>query len=67
LPEAQLLSLASERGRLSVAVRPPGDPSTLEDVPDLKASALLDTKVRADVQRRPTSQGPVRIEAANVR
>jgi pilus assembly protein CpaB len=67
LPEAQLLSLALERGRLSVAVRPPNDPGTLDDLPDLKASALLDTKVRADVQRRPQTQGPVRIEASNVR
>ncbi|RYZ05489.1 MAG: Flp pilus assembly protein CpaB [Myxococcales bacterium] len=68
LPEAQLLSLASERGRLSVAVRPPNDPGTLDDLPDLKASALLDTKARADVQRRPTTpQGPVRIEASNIR
>jgi len=66
LPEAQLLSLALERGRLSVAVRPPNDPGTVEDLPDLKASALLDTKARADVQRRPT-QGPVRIEASNIR
>ncbi|MDF3066773.1 MAG: Flp pilus assembly protein RcpC/CpaB [Polyangiaceae bacterium] len=68
LPEAQLLALASERGRLSVAVRPPGDPGTLDDLPDLKASALMDTKVRADVQRRPsTPQAPVRIEASNIR
>jgi pilus assembly protein CpaB len=67
LPEAQLLALASERGRLSVAVRPPSDPGTLDDLPDLKASALLDTKVRADVQRRPAPQGPVRIEASNIR
>lgn len=68
LPEAQLLSLASERGRLSVAVRPPSDPGTLDDLPDLKSSALLDTKVRADVQRRPTApSGPVRIEDSNIR
>jgi pilus assembly protein CpaB len=68
LPEAQLLSLATERGRLSVAVRPPGDPGTLDDLPDLKASALLDTKARADVQRRPAAaQGPIRIEASNIR
>ena len=68
LPEAQLLSLALERGRLSVAVRPPSDPGTVDDLPDLKASALRDTKVRADLQRRPSSPpGPVRIEASNVR
>lgn len=66
LPEAQLLSLALERGRLAVAVRPPSDPGTVDDLPDMKASALLDTKARADVQRRPV-QGPVRIEASNVR
>ena len=68
LPEAQLLSLALERARLSVAVRPPSDPGTVDDLPDLKASALRDTKVRADLQRRPsTPPGPVRIEASNVR
>lgn len=67
LPEAQLLGLALERGRLSVAVRNPDDPTIQTDIPDMKASALLDTKVRADVQRRPTSDAPVRIEASNVR
>lgn len=68
LPEAQLLSLALERARLSVAVRPPSDPGTVDDLPDLKASALRDTKVRADLQRRPSAPvGPVRIEASNVR
>jgi pilus assembly protein CpaB len=67
LPEAQLLSLASERGRLSVAVRPPSDPSTVADLPDLKSSALLDTKVRAEVQRHQHHAGPVRIEAGGLR
>jgi pilus assembly protein CpaB len=67
LPEAQLLALAIERGRLSVAVRPPEDPAVVSDIPDLKASALLDTKMRADVQRRPASDAPIRIEASNVR
>jgi pilus assembly protein CpaB len=68
LPEAQLLSLAIDRGRLSVAVRPPNDPGTVDDLPDLKASALRDTKVRADLQRRPSApSGPIRIETANVR
>jgi pilus assembly protein CpaB len=67
LPEAQLLALAIERGRLSVAVRPPGDPGVVDDIPDMKASALLDTKARADVQRRPQNNGPIRIEASNIR
>jgi pilus assembly protein CpaB len=68
LPEAQLLGLALEKGRLSVAVRNPEDPSIQTDIPDMKASAILDTKARADVQRRPaTSEGPVRIEASSLR
>jgi pilus assembly protein CpaB len=68
LPEAQLLGLALEKGRLSVAVRNPDDPSIQTDIPDMKASAILDTKARADVQRRPAaSDGPIRIEASNVR
>ncbi len=63
LPEAQLLALALERGRLSVAVRNAKDPAVENDIPDMKVSALLDTKMRADVQR-PQSRVPVRIEGA---
>lgn len=69
LSEVQLLTLALDRGRLSVAVRPPEDPSVQTEIPDMKASALFDTKLRANVQRvvRPSPEGPVRIEAASLR
>ncbi len=69
LSEVQLVTLALERGQLSVAVRPPEDPSTQTDIPDMKAAALFDTKLRANVQRavRPANEGPVRIEAASLR
>lgn len=66
LPEAQLLALALDKGRLSVAVRNARDPATQDDIPDIKASALLDTKIRADIQR-PTSGAPVRIEGTAIR
>jgi pilus assembly protein CpaB len=67
LPEAQLLALALERGRLSVAVRNAKDPAVQGDIPDLKASALFDTKARSDVQHPPASNGPVRIEGTALR
>src|SRR6185369_3174991 len=46
LQEAQLLSLASEKGRLSVALRNPEDQRVVEGVPDLASSSLLDAKTR---------------------
>lgn len=69
LEEAQLLSLALERGRLSVAVRSPDDPWTQNDIPDVKVSALFDPKSRSDAQRRTaaTPAGPVKIQATGVR
>jgi pilus assembly protein CpaB len=69
LPEAQLLSLALERGRLSVAVRQPEDPGVQTDIPDMLGSTLFDTRARAGVQRapRPANDGPVRIDAVNIR
>jgi pilus assembly protein CpaB len=66
LPEAQLLALALDRGHLSVAVRNVRDPAVQGDIPDVKESALLDTKIRADLQR-PTNGGPVRIEGSAIR
>lgn len=67
LQETQLVGLALERGRLSVAVRNPNDPSIQEELPDMKVSALLDSKARADVQRpsgRTATLGPTRIQGA---
>jgi len=63
LQEAQLLSLAIEQGELSVAVRPPDEPTVVEDVPDMKATTLLDSRQRTQVQRFARSTRPVKIEA----
>lgn len=62
LQEAQLVSLAIQQGDLSVAVRPPDEPTVLEDVPDMKATTLLDTRQRAQVQRASRLTRPVKIE-----
>jgi pilus assembly protein CpaB len=62
LQEAQLVALAIQQGDLSVAVRPPDEPTILEDVPDMKASALLDSRQRTQVQRWARSTRPVKIE-----
>lgn len=66
LAEAQLLALALEKGRISVAVRNPDDPSVLQDVPDMKAAALFNTRERVQIQktsRSPSSAShPIKIE-----
>ncbi|HMJ10231.1 MAG TPA: Flp pilus assembly protein CpaB [Polyangiaceae bacterium] len=65
LQEAQLLALAVRRGKLSVALRNPEDPGVQADVPDLKATALLDEQVRTRVGApvRPAApEGPLKIE-----
>jgi pilus assembly protein CpaB len=61
LRQAQLVSLASEQGRLSLALRNPSDQRTAPEVPEVLASALTDVKVRARVQH--TESGPIRLEA----
>lgn len=62
--EAQLLALAMEKGRVSVAVRNPDDPR-INDLPDMPASALADSKARAAAQatglRTRSSDQPVKI------
>jgi pilus assembly protein CpaB len=60
LQEAQLLGLAIQKGRISVAVRSITDTRVANEAPDMNESALLDSKVRAEVQR------PVRTLSANV-
>ncbi|HEX7664668.1 MAG TPA: Flp pilus assembly protein CpaB [Polyangiaceae bacterium] len=42
LPEGQYIALASERGRLSVALRNPNDQRTAERIPDITSSQLMD-------------------------
>jgi pilus assembly protein CpaB len=61
--EAQLLSLARERGTLSVALRGPGDSKVIEGVADMPLSSLYDKTVRETVQRQRTGTqaGPIRL------
>lgn len=68
LEEIQLVSLALEKGHLSVAVRNPDDPAIQNDIPDLKASALLEakTRVQARTRARAGNTAPVRIEEARL-
>jgi len=59
--EAQLLALATEKGKLSVALRNPDDVRVTEGIGDLTSSALSDVQTRGAVQGvRKT--GPVKIE-----
>lgn len=55
LKEAQLLSLATQRGSISVALRNPGDEKVLEGVPDIESPGLFDTALREEVQRSRTA------------
>jgi pilus assembly protein CpaB len=62
IPETQLLALASEKGRLTVAVRNPDDIRVAEGLSDMSSTTLTDTKSRTAVQAvRKT--GPVRLES----
>jgi pilus assembly protein CpaB len=47
LQESQLLALALEKGRLSVAVRNPWDQRVVNNIPDMKSQALSDLAVRS--------------------
>jgi pilus assembly protein CpaB len=62
LQEAQLLALASEKGKLGVAVRNPDDQRIVEGIPDMQSSALTDTKARSEVQGM--RKGPVRLKGS---
>jgi pilus assembly protein CpaB len=60
--EAQLLSLARERGTLSVALRGPSDSKVIEGIADMPVSSLYDKTARETVQRRRTdTHGPTPI------
>jgi pilus assembly protein CpaB len=62
--EAQLLSLATEKGKLGVALRNPDDVRITEGLADLSSSALADVQTRGAVQSvRKTGTGPVKVEA----
>lgn len=65
VPEAQLLSLAKERGSLTVILR--GDDVRItEGAPDMPVSSLFDVKFRSDLQKgRSLTTRPIRIAEAN--
>ncbi len=51
LPEAQLLALAAEKGRLAVAVRHPDDQQRSAKAPDISSDALLKPEARTGIVR----------------
>lgn len=55
LPEAQLLALAAERGRLAVAVRHPDDQQRAAKAPDIHSDALLKPEQRGGIVRGGTA------------
>ena len=55
---AQLLSLARERGTLSVALRAPSDSKVIENLADMPVSSLYDRSGREAVQHRPVTTLP---------
>ncbi|MGE5787789.1 MAG: Flp pilus assembly protein CpaB [Myxococcales bacterium] len=61
LAETQLLSLAVEKGRLSVAVRNTSDPAVQSDAPDVNANALFTGRVRPEPRAVPRGgpSGPI--------
>jgi pilus assembly protein CpaB len=64
LSEAQIIALASERGRLAVAVRHPDDQQKA-GVTDINIDALLDARKRGEIKGvRSAPTGPVNITAA---
>jgi pilus assembly protein CpaB len=69
LQEAQLIALAADKGQFSVALRSPDDPRTMDLLPDLTTSAVLDQGSRvsatATVKRPPSA--PVRLTQAPAR
>ncbi len=62
IPEAQLIALASEKGRISVALRNPDDVRITDGLADLNSSLLTDSKTRKTVQDyRKIPTGPVKL------
>lgn len=60
--EGQLLSLASERGKLTVAIRHPEDPQNLGKTADIKMDSLLNEQARTNIVRSSGGGGgPVRL------
>jgi pilus assembly protein CpaB len=63
MEEVQLLTLAREKGRLSVALRSPSDAKVIDNMPDLSLTSLYDKETREHVARPVDSALPVRVLA----
>ena len=66
LQEAQLVSLALDRGRLTVALRNPCDLRVTEGMADLTSNALVESISRKAIQgirQSVSADGPIRLEA----
>jgi pilus assembly protein CpaB len=63
MEEVQLLTLAREKGRLSVALRSPSDTKVIDNMPDLSLTSLFDKEVRETVSHPVDSALPVRVVA----
>jgi pilus assembly protein CpaB len=64
VPETQLLALAAQRGKLSVALRNPDDVRIIDSIADVNAAALSDVAQRGVVQgvRKSGDSGPEKLE-----
>jgi pilus assembly protein CpaB len=65
IAEGQLLTLAMEKGRLTVVVRNPNDQHLAETLPAVNDSALIDPSKRRELRRGTATRGnlPVRLES----
>lgn len=61
--EAQLIALAQDKGKLSVALRNPDDQRIVDGVPDMSSLSLVDKGKRNEVQsvRKGPTAGPVNL------
>jgi pilus assembly protein CpaB len=66
LQQAQLIALASERGRFSVALRNPDDQRTMDGIPDMGEGALTEPRSGGSVAVRTAGAAPVRLKDAVV-
>jgi pilus assembly protein CpaB len=64
MEEVQLLTLAREKGRLSVALRSPGDAKVIDNMPDLSLTSLYNKEARESVSHPVDNSAlPVRVVA----
>jgi len=62
LPEGQYIALATERGRLSVALRNPNDQRMAERIPDITSSQLMDKSIIVGIIHGGGPHGPTEVK-----